>query len=580
MPKTLCWACLFGAFSFFFCWALGPAGPKEAEKVRVRFRNEVTLALAAYTGIMATLLAFRLNQGYSRYQECVACLYQMRAKWFNAVSTAFAVCTTEDARQSEVKEFQGAMSRLVSWLYWASLHQLEEKRLTLEILDTRGMEESKLNFLDGAHDQLEVLMHWTQRLLFISMQNGTLAAPPPIITRIFQELGHGVFEFNNIRKIRDIPIPYPYSQMVSLLLFFHVTFTAVAAAFMTDRDLVAFFITFLSVMANVGAYYISHEIERPFGSNMNDLPMEESMNWMNRSLSLILDPEVQQPPKFSSGCRDRAMTFKIYETFVDCHRKSTINMDAYDAVVHDFENVYDLVGDSPQVSRSSQDCISFSPTSRRSLAFRGRSLDSDVELTSMQTLNSPMHAHAHSEQPQSAVDDSTQAENIGRVPTLAARGSTAFANAATADAGRVPLLRSSGGPLQEGWANAAAAEAGHAPLLQSSGGAPQEHQANAAAADAGQAPLVQSSCGPLQEHLANAAPVDAGQTQILQSSSGPLQAGLRHAASADFGRAPSVQSNGESVQAVMRHAGSHEIQNAVSPANEDHRPDVPAGFHR
>merc|ERR1712008_190892 len=192
--------------------------------------------------------------------------------------------------------------------------------------------------------------------------------------------------------------------------------------------------------------------------------MVENMDLLNRSLWLLLEPEVQQPPEFSSGCRNRTLKFTIYETFTDCHSKSMINMDAYKAVVHDFEDAYELVGHKSQESRASRDCISFSPTGGRShlMKFRGRSLDTDVELTSMETLDSPKQTltHARSEQLQSTVNESTHAGSLGRVPTLAAMGSTVFADAAHA-----PLLQSSGVPLQDGLAHAASADAGRSPLM-------------------------------------------------------------------------------------------------------------------
>mmetsp|Transcript_109842 Transcript_109842/g.218146 ORF Transcript_109842/g.218146 Transcript_109842/m.218146 type:complete len:608 (+) Transcript_109842:84-1907(+) len=581
-PKAFTWAFMFGVFSFTFCKILGPVEPGKEDSVRMKLRRDMSFGWAVYTGILATLLVFRLNQAYSRYWECAKSLYQMRSNWFNAVSTAFAFCSTEEARQSDVKEFQRLMSRLVSWLCWASLHQLEEKRLTLEILDTRGMDEYTLNCLDEAPDQVEILMLWIQRLLFVSQQKGILNAPPPLVTRIFQELGQGVLEFNNMRKVRDIPIPYPYSQMVTLLLIFHVTFTAVAAAFAIDHDLIAFMITFMSVMANVGAYYVSHEVERPFGSNMNDLPMVESMNWLNRSLSLILDPAVQQPPKLSGDFRDRGttVTFKIYESFADCHRKSVINMDAYDAVVHDFEGAYDMLDRKSQESRASQESFSFSATSSQSpMKFRGRSLDSCVELASMERLDSSRQTftHAHSGQLQSVVDN-TQLESLGQVPALAVECSSAFANAAAADAGQVPLLRSSVGPKQVGCANVAFADAQHAPLLLSSCGPLRERQARSAPADVGQGPLLRSSVRPLQEAFVEA-PVDVGQSPIFQCSGSPLMEGLAHAAPTDAGQAPATQSSGESLQAATRHASSRDTRHNVSPPNQGDRPDLTAGLH-
>jgi len=562
VPKTLVWALLFGLFSLGFCELFGPAYPNQPEGVRMRLRRDMALAWATYTGIMATLLVFRLNQGYVRYWECARSLYQMRSKWLNAVSAAFTFCTTQEGKQSEVKEFQRVLSRLVSWLCCASLHQLEEKRVTLEILDTRGMDESKLKFLDEAPDQVEVLMHWIQRLLVVSQQDGIMNVPPPILTRVWQELGAGVFEFNNIRKVHDIPIPYPYSQMVTMLLIFHVTFTAVASAIVIDNDLMAFLITFVSVMANVGVYYVSHELEHPFGSNMNDLPMVESLDWLNRGLSLLLDDQVQQPPRFSSGYSGTPMMFKVSHSFADCHRKSMINMDAYEAVVHDLEDAYELFGHKSEERRTSagymsqgnrdaQGCISFSPTNHQSqfMKYHGRSQDSDLELTSMGTRNIPKETSTdvHLEELQVAVDERAQEEALGgREPALTAAGSTAFADAATLDAGRVPLLRSAFEPQHQGLSHTAVAYAGHAERF-----------------------VIATPVKAEPAHSTAAGPVDTGQASSAQAS-GPLREGPIHTSSAN----PSGQSSGECVQ-----ASSEEIQYVASLATEDGKSNFPAGLY-
>jgi len=351
-------------------------------------------------------------------------------------------------------------------------------------------------------------------------------------------------------------------------------------------------------MANVGVYYVSHELEHPFGSNMNDLPMVDSMNWLNRGLSCLLDNEVQQPPKFNSGHGSRTMMFKISHSFADCHRKSMINMDAYDAVVHDFEDAYDLVGQTSQESRtlpsymsqgsraSQQGCSSFSPTGRQSnfLMSHGRSLDSNVELMSMATRDIPEGAltHGRLEELQVAVDDRTPAENLERRRALT--GGTAFAAEATSDAGRVPLLRSVFESHDQGLSHATVADAGcterleiaapvkaeSSPPWQLSGSPLQEGFTGAAVADAEHASYLQSSMGSLQSQLATATPLATGQVSVLQASSSPVQEGPAHAASAN----PSVRSSGESL-----HASSDEVRHVGSRAPEGDRTDCLAGLH-
>merc|ERR1712176_1717840 len=52
-----------------------------------------------------------------------------------------------------------------------------------------------------------------------------------------------------------------------------------------------------------GAYwslvYIAREIDQPFGSDANDLPIKEMQVDFNRSLLELLDPRAQSPPEYN-----------------------------------------------------------------------------------------------------------------------------------------------------------------------------------------------------------------------------------------------------------------------------------------
>ena len=48
-------------------------------------------------------------------------------------------------------------------------------------------------------------------------QLGGVAAPPPIVSRIFQELSNGLLGFENAYKVARTPFPFPYAQIVQVL---------------------------------------------------------------------------------------------------------------------------------------------------------------------------------------------------------------------------------------------------------------------------------------------------------------------------------------------------------------------------
>merc|ERR1719276_523087 len=86
---------------------------------------------------------------------------------------------------------------------------------------------------------------------------------------------------------------------MALMLIFHWACTPIIASQMIESASWGAGMSFLVVSSMWSLYYIALEIEQPFGEDSNDLPVAEMQADMNRSLSLLLEKQVQCPPKFS-----------------------------------------------------------------------------------------------------------------------------------------------------------------------------------------------------------------------------------------------------------------------------------------
>merc|ERR1711865_503002 len=104
-----------------------------------------------------------------------------------------------------------------------------------------------LEFMQDAHDRCEIVLQWIQRLIVEANAAETIKVAPPILSRVYNQLGNGIVNLNNARKITDFPIPFPLAQMV----------------------------TFMLVFAFWSINYIAVELEMPFGDDTNDLPLSE-----------------------------------------------------------------------------------------------------------------------------------------------------------------------------------------------------------------------------------------------------------------------------------------------------------------
>lgn len=261
-----------------------------------------TQAWYACTFLLSFLVVFRTQQAYSRFWEGVTLLHKAKGDWLNATSCIMAFCTEDPDRKEEVYEFQHYIVRLMSLLHCAAMQQVTYGlgHDEFEVLDFTGLEQAKLDFLVTHPDnQCLILMQWVQRSIVKSVTNDLLPIAPPIMSRAFQQLGDGYTNLIDAQKITDIPFPFPFAQMVTLLLMVASLVTPCICAFNIESKFAAGGFTFLSVFGFWSLNYIAGEIERPFGDDANDLPIDALQCEMNRDLKVLLDVNAQSPPSFS-----------------------------------------------------------------------------------------------------------------------------------------------------------------------------------------------------------------------------------------------------------------------------------------
>lgn len=270
---------------------------------------------AGYNFLLGFLVVFRTQQAYSRYWESATLLQQTRGEWFIASSSLIAFVTNDENRRQEVEEFQHSVVRFVSMLYCAGLQKVSEmKDHGFEIIEYSGFTEQSIQYLDEKGEKCEVIMQWLQRLIVESMNSGVVPVPAPIITRVFQELSRGMVNLNNARKVREIPFPFPYAQLVSIMLITQTIFMPIYAGILLNSAIWAPLLTFVSILSFWGVNAIAEEIEQPFGDDPNDLPLHELQRDLNRSLWTLLEPMCQQPPEFIFT-KEQHRKFKVMKSY-------------------------------------------------------------------------------------------------------------------------------------------------------------------------------------------------------------------------------------------------------------------------
>lgn len=214
--------------------------------------------LSGFTFILGFLIVFRSQQAYSRWWEGGTLLQQLRGEWFNAFSSLLAFCNTSPGKQVEVTEFQHRLVRLVSLLYCAALDQVTTmNKPGFELIDIHGFDPQSLKLLTETHDKCEIVLQWIQRIIVEASDSQIIKVAPPILSRVYNQLGNGIVNLNNARKITEFPIPFPLAQMVFFMLLCHWCLTVLFCASSVEKPLWAGIIAFI-----VAFFFLEHSLHR------------------------------------------------------------------------------------------------------------------------------------------------------------------------------------------------------------------------------------------------------------------------------------------------------------------------------
>jgi len=200
----------------------------------------------------------------------------------------------------------------MSLLFCASLCDVSKTdQKHYRVLDLNGIDPESLAYLKGNLQKREIIMQWIQRIIVDSNKAGIIEVAPPILSRVWQELSIGIVHFNNARKLSDVPFPFPFSQMVwMMLVFFTLCPVPLISSLYVSMATGPFYcLTCVSVFWSV--HYIAIEIELPFGNQANALPLAVIQEKFNESLTCFLEEKTQTPPSFSPCGRGSGRTSEM-----------------------------------------------------------------------------------------------------------------------------------------------------------------------------------------------------------------------------------------------------------------------------
>jgi len=171
----------------------------------------------------------------------------------------------------------------------------------VEVIDICGLDDETVKILAECtmlhFNRVEVILHMIQVLVIQAQQEGIISIPPPILSRVYQTLSRGFVNLLNARKIKKTRFPFPYAQVIALMLLVLAVVTPFMMSVLLPHRFWCTVATLVPVFSALCMNYIAGELEMPFGDDCNDLPLTEFQEEMNSSLLMLIHDFSDHVPK-------------------------------------------------------------------------------------------------------------------------------------------------------------------------------------------------------------------------------------------------------------------------------------------
>lgn len=264
----------------------------------------------SFTFVLGFTLVFRTSQAYERYVLAAKSMIALRAEWFDACASLIAFSKCSRMPDNEKVMFEHLLVRLFSMLHAVALEELASmENENFPVLDLEGLNQITMQPLTelesqrrGSHEsrKTELIYQWIKLYTVQCMKSGILPIPPPILSRVFQELGDGLVMYNDIIQVSAWPFPFPYAQLSAVMIILHLIITPLVMCQWTSHWSATFLLTLVSCVSLASMDLIAVEIENPLGDDPNDLPVHAMHARLNQELLMLLNPATWRVPRLTT----------------------------------------------------------------------------------------------------------------------------------------------------------------------------------------------------------------------------------------------------------------------------------------
>jgi len=220
---------------------------------------------------------------------------------FLSVSNLIAFCLYSQASRKEITTFQQTLVRLVSLLSAMMLTELEGydtlNDAPYEVIELESFELHSMSTLMTEKDKTEIVFQWIKNLMVESITGGVLTIPPPILTRVFQELDAAMSKYHQAEKFSKVPFPFPYVAALELFMVIHTLLTPLTLVNIIPNLVWPPLLTFVFVFMLWSLHFACSELENPYMGDANDLDLQDMQCILNDRLASITITRNQVVPR-------------------------------------------------------------------------------------------------------------------------------------------------------------------------------------------------------------------------------------------------------------------------------------------
>lgn len=129
--------------------------------------------------------------------------------------------------------------------------------------------------LHGATDKVAIVLMWMEEAVSRAQVQGILLTAPPILARVYAEIGNGLEGYNEAYRVALVPFPFCFAQMIGWCLVVFLFLCPAVSYVFTGGAALTTVLTFFSLVGFWGLNRIAIELENPFGTEINHLPLAE-----------------------------------------------------------------------------------------------------------------------------------------------------------------------------------------------------------------------------------------------------------------------------------------------------------------